>query len=109
MQGLDKHGEGLNVLKAIEELEQNGWTDCSEEPGEAHCIPDLHAAMWRNFDLEIDFKSVQMLVFAAEHQKMLKNYEEYCKTNAAEDDADTWNNPSHAEWVQSLKTMKKID
>ena len=72
----------------------------------ADIVPDLHAAMWRNVDLEIDFDSVEMKEFEKEHAAFLKEYEEAVQKQVEgheDQEADDWGNPRHADWVKYVQ------
>ena len=68
MTGMKNAGD-LNMLLAIEALEVVDPDDAA-----APVLPDLHAAMWRNYDLEVEFNSELMLQFPADHGEFVQGY-----------------------------------
>ena len=103
MKGL-KNVENPNILQMIEDLDKNGWTEVGDDEEEkVQLVPDLHAAKWRNIDLEIDFESVQMQEFEREHADFVEEYEEAVRMQVEghEDaDGDDFGNPRHHEWIE---------
>ena len=77
MQGV-KNGDDINMLLAIGALEIADPTQ-----SEPCVLPDLHAAMWRNYDLQVDFLSNEMQIFAQQHADFLEEYKQYLKGRCA--------------------------
>jgi hypothetical protein len=64
----------MNVLKMLE-----GLPNATEDEAS---LPDVSGAMWRNYDLDVDFNDPIMVQFRAEHEEFLVEYKTYLKTRA---------------------------